>query len=1350
MNLSTEKESNLKEHSEFVIQLLKECKEIDDVLFFTPGVCHQLNRRPLIDELRNQVKENYELQYLLRNIWIKIGMTNPKSFKWQAIFAISLLRKTGIVSDNVIKYLYNKIGEKNDDDIDAKLALIWHLQNKEKYLQFASKYIHLLKNHQERYLNVNEYTARNGYLVEQEIFYFIFQRIIDPKYFRSQNLYQILCDSLCPPLSFISDFHGEIANEVIKNKQISFRNIQNWLDFKDEEVLAFSFDFLINKKNIIPAYIAQIRKSTGLAQMQILVRDTKNVSKLEYNSSSQISDINIALPSFVLRYHDDFSGKYYVWKRTDKLKDGTIQDYQIQEIINKNQQEDNYLSFLESKIEKYFNYTSDRYKIISDGEISFYCLLFKLTELYKHKNFNINNWLNKTDSKRLNNIDKEDIDITFRDFMKRIVGGPSSLKARSFAIWLIYKANRIINDDKLEDKLPGSNGRLSISNFLKNFNSNLDLEKINNKNFSIEEYLKGLIVYLDRTINIKTALKEIIEYSPVIILKLEEEIRKNEDLPRCFAVFEIIPDLFTSDSVVRKSTSFAICTLQGPYLYDLQYNKQQGQTVENIINRIEENIRARIDIIKSAFEPLTQQIIRYEIEQPLKIAIESAKRSAIASVMSRNMSHNMGSHSLVKLGNYKFLDNIFTNNYDELIKQFNYKKIKAYCDELEEKKKKNATKNWLKIYNDNIRIRMDLIADIGTNVPTSEYPRSIKEDVLSKYTDNIILCNTVSGVDSYQYNIDYVNKEDIKVAIPNDILGMDAFSIILENIIRNSAKHGSIKNKNGIAKIKVETTDGSEIGLSDYFRIFIYEECGIEKCMDEKCNKKDIILNLNQNIDRDIIDSENKLRQGAWGVLEMKIAAAYLRKIPIELIDADHYKLKYSLLQQKEIPFKHLHSFENKRRKKLLDDIKDNWHTFKISEASSEKENIYPSILKCHCCKNPQGFGKGFGYTFYLRKPKEVLVCDFDDYTKSIKDYIPILNNEGITVLAKEKIEYYISQNVFNHKFLIVLGNYEAELLQQNESGLPFRIINLDHASFIRLFFDKGELRSPEEIIKKTWDEWMNRKRMKYYFNGIAVFTPTKVESGFYFKPGYHLINQTDKTKLKEIKENQDKLSYLDIGTSFSYSKMPFKNVVNPNTFEEYWYNKYPGDLNPDDYCFLESMSTKICIIDERIQSFLQTKVGDEEFTYNDIFQCMNIFTPSVDVGNLNSNDFKRDRVEEKVLSWIEKEQDRINFDFIVIHLGIIEKFIGDAPKEAINIEYYIKRKIIKHNIKTELESNSTLNDNSKLIISSGRGKPHNLPSKVRFLNYSQLAYYITSGQSKFILSELCNSVRKLDNSNYI
>lgn len=241
-------------------------------------------------------------------------------------------------------------------------------------------------------------------------------------------------------------------------------------------------------------------------------------------------------------------------------------------------------------------------------------------------------------------------------------------------------------------------------------------------------------------------------------------------------------------------------------------------------------------------------------------------KSAIAAIMSRNASHNIGSHVLVSLSSESI------NAADDRV-LFKY-----------------------------LQQRMDYIAQASTELPTWSSPVWFISDLMKRFymqkhlleyigkseglgvrnwknkkeTGKIVL--KIKNANDGKYIItdsdeDELNPklDDFQLAIPGGIVGLHAFYNILENIIRNAAKHNwqrdPLENTKNL-EIIIEFENNTDEELVT-FRI--YDSVSI--------NKKDKISlheKMNNIFSTDFIEESGKLRKENWGLAEMRISAGYL------------------------------------------------------------------------------------------------------------------------------------------------------------------------------------------------------------------------------------------------------------------------------------------------------------------------------------------------------------------------------------------------------------------------------------------------------------------------------------------
>jgi len=237
----------------------------------------------------------------------------------------------------------------------------------------------------------------------------------------------------------------------------------------------------------------------------------------------------------------------------------------------------------------------------------------------------------------------------------------------------------------------------------------------------------------------------------------------------------------------------------------------------------------------------------------LQEVMDHALRSAVAAIMARNMSHNIGSHVLV---------NVDDEKYDVGIK---------------------------KVFNTYLQERMDFIAGVTSGWKGIPEEIWFFHDLLERFINNLLMIDNIVKSHGYdksnisfivnkkfvaKYNnegkfkwFEYNNQtkeakiEDFLVSIPKGITGTHAFYIILENIMRNSAKYGEKKDK---MKIYIDY----EL-KKDRYEIKVWEN--LSQSLDSLPKK------INDKIRKDIINpTTGEPNYEDMGITEMKVCAELL------------------------------------------------------------------------------------------------------------------------------------------------------------------------------------------------------------------------------------------------------------------------------------------------------------------------------------------------------------------------------------------------------------------------------------------------------------------------------------------
>lgn len=740
-------------------------------------------------------------------------------------------------------------------------------------------------------------------------------------------------------------------------------------------------------------------------------------------------------------------------------------------------------------------------------------------------------------------------------------------------------------------------------------------------------------------------------------------------------------------------------------------NRIRGDIDDNYIkNRIKEVINLLDDIL-----------IRWEI-------FKQSTRAAITQVMSRNMSHNIGSHVLSRLVTddpiikLNPLDTIF--NVCDV--QGQYTPIGISSNE------KTTNAKDISKFNSYLKSRMDFLADITTNVPTLLSTKYLFKDILAEFDRNSILLERISGIDDFNYTIisrnfticqnkDFcktLSKEnrngciisessnDVAIGVPNDVLGCHAFYVILENLIRNEAKHG---NKDLTIYIDVYECEEN----NEYYEIIITggQRKGSQKLLDEETTHKyEKYINLTnkngqkeiRNIDKLRIDqnelinerllkSDYTLRQGGWGLIEMTASAAYLRRIPVENIELDEYDIE-------------------------------------ISEISGKTDNKQLNIFKA-----VNKYDEYLSYKIYLIKPKEVLIYDPNNCITGIDEN----RKKELLNLGIEIINEITSNKVYEHNFLVLKNNINTEDFYTNNLGVfSKRYLQLD--SFDELgavLINPNSVK--DTILEYLWFNYMNFNKSRCVYNFLEDLP-------------------FDENDWDKIKTDNSILRVCYDGHGQNFKEIEGAEFVEINSGLTKIFFPKKGDICLIlEYC--ESIWNKIMILDERIQEYSEKgtykPIDKPPIKIKDIYKKTNILVPNQENFNLNSSNYEN--IFCNIINYFQKN----DYDFCVIHLGVIEKLIKAYNKNNGTLIYSDDKKGSIENtgqkgvinfIIDEMMGNNGQNKKfnlDKIIITSGRGKPHNLPAELRFLNYSIVSQYLIEIRYKYLFNKSIINSRKLLNN---
>lgn len=791
-----------------------------------------------------------------------------------------------------------------------------------------------------------------------------------------------------------------------------------------------------------------------------------------------------------------------------------------------------------------------------------------------------------------------------------------------------------------------------------------------------------------------------------------------------------------------------------------------------------------------------------------------AIRAAISQVMARNTSHNIGAHVMNKLiGDLRSLSLLLFDQQDKQnYKSSELKEIHKNTVERLEKEtwftnasddfKNGVLKNeilldQISIFNNYVKCRMDYLADISFGTPLMQTNKYAYGELFTELDKVRLLLEYISGLSDFKYKIEFKKNDkplngtnDLLVAIPNDILGTQAFYNILENIIRNTAKHSQKDLANPITTFTVnfiDEYDKEKIGgdeteinniLNEYIALEVYDSIDINgnagnltdedkakykedtKKSHESISKIDwLVYSQNRKLNEDILqDKDKKLRSSSLGLVEMDASAAYLRKRDVSFINHPSYQLDYN----------------------------DSWSR----DTELNKED--PIKLRGTNCRH---FLKAFkkveddrnhlAYRFFLHRPAVVLVV-----TNKVPGNKEELKKQGVWVVSpkstnekEESFEKHLKEGkVYSHEFVVVESNIElpkveeVDFLEYYKTSLPIRVLEVAANELKKLFAAKEQTirvdcNQIENSITKTlldiweekcWELWETKLKSSELYGIVG-----EIKIGNSVGDVCHTTecncdkgNEFNAAILDHGKHNWDsyryckKVDYLDDFSNKAFEKLPrLKTKLATNSWKNYLtcLRKNPSQRHK----LRESVISKILAIDERIQN----QIGEVYYAENGIKILIHeVYTRSgIIIPNLPVNSYFEEDKAEPSKSKFNLSADDISIEFGKALKKYIEYYINAFQKtDFILIHYSILERIFKNETANKTAKiNDFLNEISKenspqIIITSGRGGGalKELTSKVRFVNLSSVITSFVEIRSKYYSNYLLHSTRKNNSEN--
>lgn len=561
-------------------------------------------------------------------------------------------------------------------------------------------------------------------------------------------------------------------------------------------------------------------------------------------------------------------------------------------------------------------------------------------------------------------------------------------------------------------------------------------------------------------------------------------------------------------------------------------------------------------------------------------------------------------------------------------------------------------------------------------------------------------------------------------------MGCQAFYNIIENVIRNTAKYSNLAEERPVnftvdfneatvcdgysseiddpdTLYSVEIYDDidlrteSEFSDADYKE---YKDGGGTKEKSEMTFADILAFGQNRLINNSVLDQNMQLRTKGLGLLEMEASAAYLRRLPdITDIESDSYKVLYND-----------HHFTTSRE---VD--QDGKHT------DVTRLNILKAFVK------DDGNKEYLGYRFFVLKPRVAVVIS-NEVIESASD----LKKHGILILNTTQFKERLTKSPLNHEFLVCDKELEdnCELLglfKEHETSLPMRKIRVNVSDWI------GTNSEIETLIIDLWNSWFDEIRcrksevvslgnVKFHSDDNPI-TNRDNQCKFVIQFLNH-ATEFSKTKFDSFKTNPN--YYLEPLSSFGQEKLP--------NYEVNHIRDYPRHIDDDietKIRLFEAATTPIIVIDERIQNY--AKESSEGARNREIFESIGVSVPADKESDpkfgfdLDSSDYKG--IKEKIEKFLEEHLPSDNTPeelkpFLLLHYGVIERSYKEVSGNWVE------------QVNTKLEE---WGKRSKIVITSGRGKPKELPSSVRFVHLSPILNVFTEIRSKYLMTNLLYSARR-------
>lgn len=622
--------------------------------------------------------------------------------------------------------------------------------------------------------------------------------------------------------------------------------------------------------------------------------------------------------------------------------------------------------------------------------------------------------------------------------------------------------------------------------------------------------------------------------------------------------------------------------------------------IEQIVKRLVYDVRPVI--LAKAKDALLPQFLD-EIRK-------EAMRAGVSRVMARNLSHNLGSHVLTALTHpQQFLDRAKVNatpkstghNHHVTINlDKNGSEVKFYLNE-----DPNSIDEQLSRFNRYLRTRMDLLAEMAVGPAPFFSGRMVKEDVLKPFHDVRLVRDEITGNGGKGFAPDFdFAGNDVCCSFPSDEQGVQCLNLIVEDLARNGSKHGAHKADDMI-HLCFEFAEAN--GHDEFISLLVHDKNDSRPAVDLNT----LVLEQNDRIRRKMLLPDGEVRPDSWGMLEMKIAAAYLRGIDPADIDDEAYQPASA------------------------DDVPN----------GTTKSRAHLALLTAEPQWNePKKETGSLAYRLFLRRHMDLLVVvpDQKGNDSPVRHFATGVTIAQVSAVASAK-------KAWSHRLMVCATDVKAP----EGKHLPRRIVTCDVEDFLKDPTDAAKTKALGELVWQTY-------RAKVLGSvGLKVIKSDQAPNG---TSNCRVISTGT-----ESKEAQYICHAKNMGTGFFEvfsSASPLFRACG-----ELFGTGVAAERSKTH--FAEAFMVPIAILDERIQKSayqLNEPAIKDTPNYATLLKHVGVSIPdpSAEKYNLNGSDISVHRTD--IEEWIKSELK--NDGYLVIHMGVLERMtkLGnekDNAKEA-------------------------------------------------------------------------------------